>query len=278
MSIYKDQISIYLQDMQAQLDSYKNELAQSVDGHLVASSTKGRKYYFQCPDSGTYAKKSLNNRPEMVQTLARKEFLKRSIDAISKNIRLLENVEKRYEDEQLDALRATMSRAYRDLPAEFFLKSDFVSGGIYRQSDDYCIRRHADWAKEPYKMSTYKPEGRKYPTSAGIKVRSKSEQHIVEQLVNYGVPFRYEEVITIDGWDYSSDFTFRGGDMEKFYWEHAGMMDLPVYRESHKRKMVIFESAGIVPWENLIVTYDVDGMINVPMIKSIIENDVIPRL
>ena len=56
------------------------------------------------------------------------------------------------------------------------------------------------------------------------------------------------------------------------------MMDDPYYRNRHERKMVILESAGIVPWKNLIVTYDNDGIINVPMIKSIIEHEVIPRL
>ena len=56
------------------------------------------------------------------------------------------------------------------------------------------------------------------------------------------------------------------------------MMDDPYYQARHKRKMALMERAGIVPWKNLIVTYDNDGVINVPLIKSIIENDVIPRL
>jgi len=46
----------------------------------------------------------------------------------------------------------------------------------------------------------------------------------------------------------------------------------------HKKKMDLLEQAGIVPWKNLIVTYDNDAVINVPLIKSIIEKDVIPRL
>ena len=255
------------------------ELSHTIEGHLVRSTSHGKPYYYLITENGDDGeKKSLSSNPDAVKQLARKEFLIKTIESLNNNIRLLENAEKHYMDELLDSIIFRMKRAYRDLPEEFFLKSDIGNDGIYRQSDDYCIRRHADWAKEPYKMSTYKPEGRKYPTSAGIKVRSKSEQHIVEQLVIYGVPFRYEEVIVIDGWEYSSDFTFRGGDMKKFYWEHAGMMDLPTYRESHKRKMGIFESVDIVPWKNLIITYDVDGMINIPMIKSIIEKDVIPRL
>lgn len=42
--------------------------------------------------------------------------------------------------------------------------------------------------------------------------------------------------------------------------------------------MELMEKGGIVPWRNLIVTYDIDDYINIPMIKSIIEKDVIPRL
>ena len=42
--------------------------------------------------------------------------------------------------------------------------------------------------------------------------------------------------------------------------------------------MELYESAGIVPWKNLIVTYDNNGDLNLPMIKSIIENEVLPRL
>ena len=40
----------------------------------------------------------------------------------------------------------------------------------------------------------------------------------------------------------------------------------------------MYEKAGIVPWQNLIITYDEDGVINAPLINSIIENDVLSRL
>ena len=140
------------------------------------------------------------------------------------------------------------------------------------------IRRHLNWAKEPYEKSTYNPKGLKYPTSIGIKVRSKSEQHIVEQLVNYGVPFRYEQVIRVNDHTFAPDFTFRGFSRKMFYWEHAGMMAEDYYRSRHRRKMDIYEANGIAPWENLIVTYDSDGSVNIPLIKSIIEDEIIPRL
>jgi len=85
-------------------------------------------------------------------------------------------------------------------------------------------------------------------------------------------------VIQFGNLTFAPDFTFRGRDLHLFYWEHAGMMDDGFYRIRHKRKIEYMENCGIVPWKNLIITYDVNGGINVPLIKNIIENDVIPRL
>ena len=216
---------------------------------------------------------------EMLKSLARKEYLNRSIKILRNNIDVLTKAGEKLQPMDIDYLRNKMLKPYKSLPDDYFFKGLFDRPGI-NQTDQYLegIMRHVEWAKEPYEKSTYKPENRKFPTSAGFKVRSKSEQSIVEQLVNYGVPFRYEEVIRINNWPYSSDFTFRDRERKKFYWEHAGMMDQAVYQNRHKRKMEAFEGVGIVPWKNLIVTYDIDGVINIPMIKSIIENDVLPRL
>ena len=100
----------------------------------------------------------------------------------------------------------------------------------------------------------------------------------MEKLLDYGVPNHYEEILWINGRDFAPDFTFRDRHMQPFYWEHAGMMDDPSYESHHKWKIKEYERAGIVPWRNLIITYDKDGVINAPLIKSIIEHEVLPRL
>jgi len=279
MSIYKDQMDFLLQEMQRLLDSYNKELEQSATGHLVVSSTRGKRYYYQNLEGAeSYTKVSLNNKPEAVRELARKEFLVRSSEALSSNIRIIGNALKHYRDEQLDALKAKMHKAYLDLPDEYFLCSDFEGAGNYSQRDDYSKRRHDAWAAEDYEMSSFNPEGRRFPTSRGLMVRSKSEQHIAEQLYKYDVPFRYEQMLHLDELNFSVDFTFQAFNNDEFYWEHAGMMDLKEYAYRHNRKMRYFEANEIVPWKNLIVTYDVNGVVNIPFINSIIEHEVIPKL
>ena len=57
------------------------------------------------------------------------------------------------------------------------------------------------------------------------------------------------------------------------YWEHAGMMHIEEYRLRHKQKMEVYESAGIVPWKNLIVTYDDEaGNLDIRIVESEIKN------
>ena len=92
------------------------------------------------------------------------------------------------------------------------------------------------------------------------------------------MPFRYEQVLHFGSVTMSADFTFEDYRHEEFYWEHAGMMAEDYYRSGHRKKMDTYEANGIVPWENLIVTYDSDGSVNIPLIKSIIEYEIIPRL
>ena len=280
MSVYKDQIGIMMYESSKLLEKYIKEYDSCAEGGLACCICHGKKtFYHTYHKGGRYVRSVVSQDSGMIRSLARKEYLNKSIKILENNIKVLTNASEALRTMDIDSMRKEMLKAYRGLPDEYFFNNWFDRPGIY-QTDSHLdgIRRHADWAKEPYEKSTYNPEGRKFPTSAGFSVRSKSEQAIVEQLVNYGVPFRYEEVIWINNKPYAPDWTFRDRYLNRFYWEHAGMMDLPGYRDRHKRKMNVFEGVGIVPWKNLIVTYDIDGIINVPLVKSIIENEVLPRL
>ena len=280
MSIYKDQLEQSVHDLKILKEKYTREYATCLPGTLVHCANRGKPYYYhRTNDNGKILRKSIGENTDTIKALARKEFLKRAIEAIDKDLKLLEKANSDFEDIDIDKLQARMSNAYKSLPREYFYDTELSTSGIY-SSERYkeAIERHREWANSWYEKSSFRPEGLRFPTSAGFSVRSKSEQHIVEQLVNYGIPFRYEQVIHINDLLYSADFTFRDKNMKKFYWEHAGMMDDPIYVESYYKKRNSFESIGIVPWKNLIITYDKDGVISIPAIKAVIENEVLPRL
>lgn len=280
MGVYQDQITIFVYEQKKMLEKYTKEREECLEGNLAYCQNGEKKiFYHTYTENGRYVRDTIGRDSEEIKALARREYLSLMIKTLENNIRVLERAEKAMMAGDIDHLKELMQKAYRNLPDEYFFGGGVGTGGIYQIAGaEEAIKRHMGWGKEPYEKSTYKPENRKFPTSAGYKVRSKSEQHITEQLVNYGVPHRYEQILRIGNAVSATDYTFRDRKEEPFYWEHAGMMDDPFYQARHKKKMILFEQAGIVPWKNLIVTYDNDGIINVPLIKSIIENDVIPRL
>ena len=279
MGIHRDEIRRILYEEAQLLDLYGKELDDAIDGHLICSNSRGITYYYQSVSKdGKTERRALTGNPETVKELARKEFLRQSIELLKNNINLLEYAERYYSDYDLGSIKGRMRKAYMDLPEEYFLTHSQGRGAIYRLADKASIERHMKWAEKPYEKSTYKPEGLKHPTSAGIKVRSKSEQHIVEQLVNYGVPFRYEQVLHFGNVFMSADFTFEDYRQEEFYWEHAGMLTKPTYSFRHYLKMLQYESCGIFPWQDLIVTYDTNNEMNLQMIDAVIQYLLLPQL
>ena len=120
------------------------------------------------------------------------------------------------------------------------------------------------WAAEPYTLSQYKPEFRKYPTKRGELVRSKSEVMLANMFYELGIPYRYEQVVkTRDGKVYAPDFTlWHKKRREEHYHEHFGLMDDPDYRRDRfLRKIDAYRKSGIYFGKNLTATFEGDGAV-----------------
>lgn len=103
-------------------------------------------------------------------------------------------------------------------------------------------------------------------------MRSKSELIIAEKLDSYGIPYRYDAVLHYRGYSLSPDFTFMTTN-GLVYWEHCGLMGNIKYRNHNKWKLSMYEQMGIVPWNNLIITYDTeDGGLSSSIIDAEIHN------
>jgi len=87
-----------------------------------------------------------------------------------------------------------------------------------------------------------------------------------------GIPYRYDANIHFMDHTFSPDFTIRN-EAGIVYWEHCGLMNKPSYRSYNKWKLSMYERMGIVPWKNLIVTYDTeDGGLSSAVIEAEIRN------
>lgn len=113
------------------------------------------------------------------------------------------------------------------------------------------------WANADYPSSAGHPEHLIHKGPKGKMYRSKSEADIAHCLYKNHIPYRYEWDKYINGITYHIDFTIRHPKTgETFYWEHCGRMDKDGYSANVGTKIKDYESAGIFPDRNLILSFE----------------------
>ena len=131
----------------------------------------------------------------------------------------------------------------------------------------------AVWQTAEYPRSKEYPEHLTLKMSDGTYCRSKSELMISEELIDYGVPFRYENLTRIGNVNLYPDFTVRNRRTGKeFFWDHFGMMDNEDYFNGYTRKMRLYVSNGYLPGDGLITTFETSTQpLNIETIRDQIE-------
>jgi len=109
----------------------------------------------------------------------------------------------------------------------------------------------------------------------GTRRRSLGELIIGSRLSHYGIPFVYEASLPHPDLKsrFSPDFTIkRPRDGKTIYWEHIGKVTDEQYMSYNKYKLEEYEKYGIVPWDNLIISYSrADNGINEKLIDALIQ-------
>ena len=219
---------------------------QMPEGNIARYSKRGKAYYYHTyKENGEYKRIYINNQPDMIRALCKKNYLKVERSMLVNNLRQLKKVEKNIYEISTDNVFELLPERLKVIPEEFFVSEE---GGEKGENGN----------SEIYEISDYKPEGRTKRTSLGFCVRSKSEVIIAELLAECHIRFHYEEVLRINGQIFVPDFTILIADGRRVYWEHCGMPGNQEYMRHHKWKLKQYEEAGIVPWKNLIITYDTE--------------------
>lgn len=130
-----------------------------------------------------------------------------------------------------------------------------------------------DWQNYPFDQNTQFPENLIIKTSSGHYVRSKSEALIDMALYKNKIPFRYECALQLGKMIIYPDFTIRHPNTgEVYYWEHFGKVDNREYSHKVFAKLNSYNTYGIVPSIQLIMTFETkDNPLSSETVENIIE-------
>lgn len=239
---------------------------------LLCSLMRGKSMKFYYKEPG--AKKRIYIRrsdSELLRNITYGAVVAESIRIIKRNINALENLMSTFRSYYYEDVLEELPKAYRQ--AIDYLKTVAPPPKAVIQSENPLF-----------------PEELKHTASNGLKVRSKGELTITEELLIFDLDFRYEMALKLiqnipkpDGSVYYKpvtkypDFTIFLKDGTVIYWEHSGEFKKEDYRFTQFEKFKLYYDNGIYPPKNLIITMDDDDKpLDVMAIRRIIQNMILP--
>ena len=281
MTLFKENLQEILNYYEGIQKSYSNFEGRGPEGVLQWQDNHGVDQFLHCIyGKGQRQRTIITKDVDLQKALAQKEFARRSLEILNKDIEVLRQAINSIQPFDPNEILKSMGNGYQKLPTDYFFNPNKLVTSLNLNGEIKAkIDRHREWGRQPYKQSAYREEEKTNRTSKGLLVRSKSEVLIIEMLYKwYDMPHRYEQERTINGIIIAPDLTFEDAFGELFYWEHLGMMDVPEYAERNFRKLKKYYDVGLIPGDNLILSFDRQGKIDMSYIDSIIKYQVIPRL
>ena len=240
------------------IESVSKELASKPEGRLMISSRHGKCDFIHVTnDNGARRRRGINRKQLLVKDLCRKQYLEEELVLLEANRKALEEFLASYSEIEPEKIIMNLPERFRQMPDENYFRE---------RTNSSWTEEIREWIEAPFEQSTYKPEEKDQTTASGLKVRSKSEVIIAEKLDQHGIPYRYEQQLYIEERTFAPDFTILTRNGIK-YWEHFGKNNDPSYVRRNNWKL------SIVPWKNLIMTYDDEfGDLDTRIIESEIIN------
>ena len=121
-----------------------------------------------------------------------------------------------------------------------------------------AIENVSKYETEYPETESYMPEGLRYITGKGVRMRSKSERTIGNYLESRGIPYLYEAPLEVGGIILHPDFTLRKYDGSKVIWEHFGLMGDEMYYRNAVSKIMQYRNMGFKLYKDLIFTMEED--------------------
>ena len=225
-----------------------------VNGQLVCKKQKGKMRLFKRTEDSKEKYLKQSDR-KLIKELSGKTYLQK-LDKAAQS-------EKMQIDKCIEVLESKHNRAGKDLADidnVYDRLPDYVKENVEpaEMSDEAYARK---WQSKKYNRRWMKKDEKYYETPRGDKVRSKSEWIIASMLENAGVPYRYEEIVPLDGRVgvfMHPDFTvLNKRTRQVYYWEHCGMMGERDYMEnSFMPKMSEYYNFEFFPGDKILLTFE----------------------
>jgi hypothetical protein len=246
-----------LTDLQDDLEEEKKHLPE---GSLYSYNSRGtRNYCERIPKGGNRKKErkiGIGKDVQRLHLLVRKEYVKKALPLVRDNIENCRRLLNSYHCVDENSVMLKFLQKYPELSAM-----------IYNDTAP------EEWGQEYSRDKSFYAEDLKSLSADGTDMRSLGEIIVGARLRHYGIPYRYEAEIGHPDIPYVPDFTIkRPRDGKIIYWEHLGKVNDADYLSRNKRKFEVYELYGIVPWDNLIVSYSqANGGINEKLIDALIQ-------
>lgn len=225
------------EQLQTKLQAQEKDIA---DKTLRLSKSNGTfQYYSEIKNKRFYIRKK---NIQQAKTLAQKDYDKKLIPYIAKNIASLEEFTKNYSPQKCINCFSKLPTARKLLVTPVFI------------DDNTYVKQ---WQTQKFELKSDTPEDNLF-TPKNEHVRSKSEVIIASILKAKGVPYHYEFPVKI-----SSSITFHPDffclnkrTRQEFYWEHCGRMDDPEYARGVVKRLSLYARKNIISGKNLILTME----------------------
>lgn len=265
-SEFSQQLQKRVAQLNALLDLKLRALKKAPEGSLRISQCHGNVQYYRRENQkeklGHYID---SNQYKLAQSLAQKDYNKRLVASLKKELKILQSVLRQLEKMSVDNESPdTVINLLHPLRRALIIPATLTDS-------QYA----AAWLSQKYKGKPFQPDSQVLYTSNGERVRSKSEVLIADTLKRLGVPYHYEFPLVLKNGGRDQPLTYTRSKKitvypdflclnlrtrQEFIWEHFGRMDNSDYSKKATQKLRTYSENNIHAGKNLIITVEDVGL------------------
>lgn len=253
-------VDTYEQALGKLIIKLESNLKQSPEGYLRINQ-KGNScdyYYYKTTKQRPGQYLSFRANQKLIHDICQKSYEQKLLPSVKTALHSLQKLSSHLRVFDADSAYDKLAAARKPLVSSYFLSDH-----------DYVFY----WKIAHQAVHSFREADAVYLTDNNERVRSKSEVIIANLFASLGVPYCYEPIVTIGRVDYRPDFIVLNVRTRKeYYWEHLGMLDDSNYVDHSFRKIAIYEKNGLIPGENLILSFEsASAPLDILLLKQLIQ-------